>query len=115
MRILIVEDNPKIRRLLRVFLSDVADVCECSDGDEVISAYTDWQPAWVVMDVQMQRVNGIHATRLLKNAFPDSRVVMLSEHNDPEIRAAAIDAGACRYLLKDDLNALRFFLLETES
>ena len=113
MRILIVEDNPKIRRLLRVFLSDVADVCECSDGDEVIGAYTDWQPAWVVMDVQMRRVNGIHATRLLKNAFPDSRVVMLSEDNDSEIRAVAIDAGACRYLLNDYLSALRRFFLET--
>jgi two-component system response regulator DegU len=103
-----------MRRLLRVFLSDVADVCECSDGDEVIDAYNDWQPTWVVMDVQMQRVGGITATRLLKNAFPESRVVMLSEHNDSDIQAAAIEAGAFGYLVKDDLNALRCFLLETE-
>jgi DNA-binding NarL/FixJ family response regulator len=114
MRILIVEDNPKMRELLRVFLSDVADVCECSDGDEVIAAYGDWKPSWVVMDVQMQRLGGIAATRLLKNAFPESRVVMLSKHDDSEIRAAAIEAGAHGYLVKDDLTALRSFLLETE-
>ncbi|HEX8250375.1 MAG TPA: response regulator transcription factor [Pyrinomonadaceae bacterium] len=114
MRILIVEDNPKMRRLLRIFLSDVADVCECSDGDEVITAYSDWKPAWVVMDVQMARVGGITATRLLKNAFPESRVVMLSEHDDSETRAAALEAGALDYLIKDDLTVLRCFLLETE-
>ncbi|HEX8735903.1 MAG TPA: response regulator transcription factor [Pyrinomonadaceae bacterium] len=114
MRILIVEDNPKMRCLLKVFLSDVADVCECSDGDEVISAYTDWKPAWVVMDVQMQRVSGITATRLLKTAFPASRIVMLSEHDDLEIRAAAIEAGALAYLVKDNLTALRCFLLENK-
>jgi DNA-binding NarL/FixJ family response regulator len=114
MRILIVEDNPKMRELLKIFLSDVADVCECTDGDEVLGAYTDWQPTWVVMDVQMQRVGGINATRQLKNAFPESRVVMLSEHDDSEIQAAAIEAGAFGYLVKDDLNALRLFLLETK-
>jgi two-component system NarL family response regulator len=114
MRILIVEDNPKMRRLLRVFLSDVADVCECSDADEVLAAYGDWKPTWVVMDVQMARVGGITATRLLKKAFPESRVVMLSEHDDSETRAAALEAGALDYLIKDDLTVLRCFLLETE-
>lgn len=114
MRILIVEDNPKMRRLLRFFLSDVAEICECSDGDEVIRAYAVWKPAWVVMDVQMKRINGIAATRMLKTAFPDSRVVMLSEHDDSGIQSAAAEAGAHGYLIKDDLNALRYFLLETE-
>ena len=113
-RILIVEDHPKMRALLRVFLSDVAEVCECTDGDQVLAAYRDWQPAWVVMDVQMARIGGIAATRLLKKNFPESRVVILSEHNNAEIRAAAVEAGAFSYLLKDDLTALRSFLLETD-
>jgi DNA-binding NarL/FixJ family response regulator len=114
MRILIVDDNPKMRRLLRVFLSDVADVCECADGDEVIGIYSDWKPNWVVMDVQMERVGGIIATRLLKSAFPESRVVMLSKHNDLEIRVAAIEAGALDFLVKDDLTVLRSFLLDSK-
>jgi DNA-binding NarL/FixJ family response regulator len=114
MRVLIVEDNPKMRELLKIFLGDVADLCECSDGDEVLAAYTDWNPNWVVMDVQMARVGGICATRLLRNAFPESRVVMLSEHDDSETRAAALEAGALNYLIKDDLTVLRCFLLETE-
>src|SRR5687767_8434295 len=101
MKILIVDDNLKMRELLRVFLSDVADVCECSDGDEVIAIYADCKPTWVVMDVQMRRVGGIIATRMLITAFPESRVVMLSKHDDPEIRAAAIEAGAVDFLVKD--------------
>lgn len=111
MRILIVEDSLKMRELLRVFLGDLAEICECADGDEVIDAYIRWQPEWVVMDVHMQRVGGITATRLLKNAFPESRVVMLSKHRDLDIQAAAREAGASGYLMKDDLNAVRQFLL----
>jgi DNA-binding NarL/FixJ family response regulator len=111
MRVLIVEDNLKMRELLRVFLTDVAEVHECSDGDEVIATYTKLRPAWVVMDINMKRIGGIAAIRLLKAAFPDSRVVMLSEHNDEEIRLAARAAGASQYLIKDDLSALRSFLL----
>lgn len=80
----------------------------------MINAYSDWKPSRVVMDVQRQRVGGIAAARLLKNAFPESRVVMLSKHDDWEIRAAAIQAGALVCLVKDDLTALRSFLLETE-
>lgn len=111
MRILIVEDSLKMRELLRVFLGDLAEIYECADGDEVLDAYIQWQPEWVVMDVHMKRVGGITATRLLKNAFPESHVVMLSKHGDPDIQAAAREAGACGYLLKDDLNAVRQFLI----
>jgi DNA-binding response OmpR family regulator len=112
MRVLIVEDNLKMRELLRVFLADVAEVDECSDGDEVIATYSKFRPAWVVMDVNMKRMSGIAATRLLKAAFPESRVIMLSKHDDEELKCAAREAGALDYLLKDDLNALRNFLCE---
>ena len=111
MRVLIVEDNLKMRELLRIFLADVVDVHECSDGDEVIANYAQVRPAWVVMDVNMKRVGGIAATRLLKAAFPESRVVVLSEHNDEDIRSAAWAAGASQYLVKDNLSALRNFLV----
>lgn len=111
MRILIVDDNLKMRELLHVFLSDVAEVSDCADGDEALGAFTACQPDWVLMDVQMRRVGGIAATRELKNAFPASRVVMLSKHNDAEIREACLSAGACAYFVKDNLLPLRKFLL----
>lgn len=113
MRILIVEDNKKIRELLRTMLDDMAELFECADGDEVISAFSAFAPDWVVMDVRMERVGGIAATRLLKKAFPDARVVMLSKHGDEDIRAAARAAGASGYLVKDDLTQVKNFLLKT--
>lgn len=112
MQVLIVDDNQTIRVLLRAFLGDVAEIMECSDGDEVAAAFARFQPDWVVMDVRMERVGGIAATKQLKSAFPQARVVMLSKHKDAEIQAAAIDAGACGYLIKDDLTVLRRFLVE---
>jgi DNA-binding NarL/FixJ family response regulator len=114
MQVLIVDDNKVIRGLIKAILSDVAEVFECSDGDEAVSAYLKFQPDWVVMDVRMPRVGGIAATRMLKKAFPQAQVVMLSKHSDEDIQAATREAGACGYLLKDDLSVLRRFLLKPE-
>lgn len=114
MQVLIVDDNKAIRRLVKAILGDVAEVFECSDGDEAVSAYLKFQPDWVVMDVRMPRVGGIAATRMLKQAFPGARVVMLSKHSDEDVQSAAAEAGACGYLLKDDLSVLRRFLLKPQ-
>lgn len=111
MQILIVDDNAAIRGLIKAVLKDFAEVFECADGAEVVDAYLRFQPDWVVMDVRMPRVGGIAATRLLKKAHPSARVVMLSKHSDEDIQAAAAEAGANGYLLKDDLRVLRRFLL----
>ncbi|MBS1796533.1 MAG: response regulator transcription factor [Acidobacteria bacterium] len=113
MRILIVDDNAAMRRLIRAVLNAVGEIHECADGDEVLAVFARYEPDWVVMDVQMKRLGGIRATRLLKESFPAARVVMLSKHADDDVRAAAREAGACGYLVKDDLGALRRFLLET--
>jgi len=114
MQVLIVDDNQAIRTLLKTFLGDVARIEECSDGDQAVAAFAICQPDWVVMDVRMQRVGGIAATKLLKAAYPSARVLMLSKHRDADIQAAAREAGACGYLVKDDLNAVRRFLLANE-
>ena len=115
MQVLIVDDNKAIRSLVKAILKDVAEVFECTDGDEAISAYLKFRPDWVVMDVRMARVGGIAATRMLVRAFPGARVVMLSKHSDDDIKAAAAEAGASGYLLKDDLTELKRFLLERKN
>jgi CheY-like chemotaxis protein len=116
MRVLIVEDNPKMRELLKVVLKGAAEtITECSDGDEAMEAFLSHKPDWVVMDVRMERIGGIAATRLLKKAFPTARIVMLSKHADEEIQTAARLAGACGYFVKDDLTALRSFLLKKKN
>ena len=111
MRILIVEDSLKMRELLRAILNDVAEITECSDGDEALAAFSLCQPDCVLMDVKMKRMNGIQATQTIKKSFPQARIIILTRYNDAEIQAAAREAGATDYFVKDDLTALRRFLL----
>ena len=73
-------------------------------------AYGTHRPDWVVMDVSMEPVDGIAATRQIIQAFPDARVVMVTQHADVSLRDAAHEAGACGYLLKDNLLDVRRFL-----
>ena len=104
MRVLIVDDNPQVRRTIRDVLVDVAtEFSECADGDEVLARFEAFVPDWVLMDVRMARVDGIAATAALRTAHPEARVVMVSDHDQPDIRSAARRAGAEGYVAKRDL------------
>lgn len=111
MKLLIVEDNPHMREMIRAVVEDLAEaVTECEDGDEVVAAYARQRFSAadrVLMDMQMARVGGLEATRRLRAAFPDARIIIVTQYDDPHWRAAAAEAGACGYVLKDNLFDLR--------
>jgi CheY-like chemotaxis protein len=111
MKILIVEDNPTMRHLICSIVSDVAEVFECEDGAEALPLYELYQPDWVLMDIRMQHLNGIEATRQITTAHQEARVLIVTTYNDGGLRAAAQAVGACGYILKDDLSALKHMLL----
>ena len=93
-----------MRELFKVTLAGVAEVVgECSDGREVLAQYARLQPDWVVMDVEMKDVDGIAATRQIVAAYPLARVVIVSNHGSDDLRRAACEAGAVRYIVKEDL------------
>jgi CheY-like chemotaxis protein len=111
MRLLIVEDNHQMRRLIRSVVGNLADcVVECSDGAEALQAYRAHQPDWVLMDIEMRRLDGLSATRQIKAAFPEARIVIVTEYDDPAWRNEARRAGACAYVLKETLYELRRIL-----
>ena len=111
MRLLIVEDNHHMRRLIKSMVSDTAEaIYECSDGSEALEAYRAHQPDWVLMDIEMKILDGITATRLIKDAFPAARIVIVSEHDNVEWREEAGRAGASEYVLKENLFELRRIL-----
>ena len=95
--VLIVDDDPFIRKLIATTLGDVADfdLCEAGDGEEALTVADRARPAIVFLDVDMPRVNGIEACRRLR-AQPGSdgmTIVMLTagaEH-EPAARAAGAD------------------------
>jgi CheY-like chemotaxis protein len=116
MTILVVEDNPTVRRLIRRATCDIAQkVVECEDGADSLDAYARHQPDVVLMDVRMPLMDGLTATRRLLSAFPNAKVVILTDYNDDELRAAALDAGACAYTLKHNLTQLEEVILEVNS
>lgn len=111
MKLLIVEDNAEMRRLIAGLVRDLAEtINECSDGADALSAYSQYQPDWVLMDIKMPGLDGVAATRQLIAAFPEAQVVIVTDYPDAKLRAAANAAGACAYVLKEDLFALRRIL-----
>ncbi|MBI1765268.1 MAG: response regulator transcription factor [Acidobacteria bacterium] len=112
MTLLIVEDNEAMRRLLRHLLQDLAEaIYECDNGAAASSAYARHQPDWVLMDLKLPGLDGLAATRQLTTQWPGTRVVIVTEFDEPQFRQRAQEAGAVAYVLKDELQALRPLLL----
>ena len=113
MTILIVEDNPNVRRLIRRAASEIADeIFECEDGAGSLAAYAAHHPDLVLMDVRMPLMDGLSATRVLLAQYPDAKVIIVTDYNDEELRAAAREAGAFGYALKHNLTELDAVILE---
>ncbi len=111
MKILIVDDNARMRRAIRSLLADLADeFCECADGAAASAAHAEHRPDLVLMDIAMTEMDGITATRAIIAADPSARIVIVTGYDDKKLRAAAQAAGACGYVLKDNLLDLRLML-----
>jgi DNA-binding NarL/FixJ family response regulator len=97
LRILIVDDHPAIRQMLRSWLELNPDwqVCgEASDGLEAVAKTTDLHPNVIIMDLDMPRLNGLEATRRIHKLSPSTRVLILTLHENPILPGLAREAGA---------------------
>lgn len=112
MKILIVDDNADMREMIQSFLPESFDeIRECFDGSEALDCYRSFRPDWVLMDWEMRPVDGLSATRQILVNFPEANILLVTQHNDPELADAAYKAGAKGFVLKDDLPALRHLLM----
>ena len=118
MKLLIVEDNPRMRRMIRDLVADLAEaIAECGDGEEAVASYAAHRfdsDDRVRMDLQMPGIGGLEVTRRIRAAFPDAMIIIVTQYDDPYWRDAAIWAGACGFVLKENLLELRQ-LLQTAS
>jgi DNA-binding NarL/FixJ family response regulator len=102
-RVLLAEDHLLVRAGIRALLDgfgDVEVVGEVTSGTEVLPAVALLIPDVVLMDISMQGMNGLEATRRLLDDHPDTRVIMVSMHASEDYVARALRAGARGYLTK---------------
>ena len=106
-----MEDNVQMRRLIRQIAQKwSADIFECEDGAQALAAYREHLPDWVLMDIEMPVTDGISATRQITAAFPGAKIAIVTDHDTAILREAAGAAGACEYIVKDNLAALKRLL-----
>ena len=104
MDLLIVEDNLKMRRMIKSIVARIADrIDECADGDEAIALYSKNRPDWVLMDIHLKETNGIEATREITSMYEDAKIIIVTNYNDEHFRESAREAGAVDYILKENL------------
>ncbi len=102
-RLLLVDDHRMLREGLRRSMETYGFtvVGESSDGEEGVRMARALEPDVVLMDVTMPVLDGVEATRRIRQSCPGTRVVMLTMHADREVLAKAIRVGASGYLVKD--------------
>jgi CheY-like chemotaxis protein len=111
LRLLIVDDSPELRRLLCALLSDYAsEIVECENGAQAVRRYFEVRPDWVLMDLRMEGLDGLAATREILRGDGQARVVIVSQHSGREIEDAIRQSGAVAYVHKDNLLVLRSLL-----
>lgn len=112
MRVLLADDHPLFRDGVRSLLEargfDV--VGEAGDGREAVTQAERLRPDVILMDIGMPNGGGLEATRLIKAAMPETKIVILTVSDDDQTLFDAIKAGAAGYLLKN-LDSSEFFTL----
>lgn len=94
--------------MIRSLVEDLTtEIYECEDGSEAVAVFREHHPDWVLMDVRMQPMDGLTATRQITQADPQARVVIVTNHTDSRTQQAAMKAGAVAFFGKDNLLALR--------
>lgn len=105
MTVMIVDDSTEMRGLMRELVSPLADeVVECADGAECVARFGALRPDWTVMDVRMPRLDGLSATRVLHERFPEARVLLVTQFPTEAMQLAATRAGALGCLGKEELH-----------
>lgn len=102
--VLIVDDHEVVRQGLQAYLDALPDidvVGEAASGAEAVSEAQECIPDVVLMDLVMEGVDGVDATRMVKDASPRSQVVVLTSYHQDEHIFPALQAGAISYILKD--------------
>lgn len=104
LKLLIADDERLFRQSLRILLEtakDIKVVAEAADGQEAVLKARETEPDIALLDVDMPKMDGIKAAKLITTLVPKTKILMLSVYGDEEQVLPAIRAGAVGYVLKD--------------
>ncbi len=103
-KILLVDDNQSVRSAVRSLIEDGCEVecMEAVNGVDAVAKAAEFEPNVVVLDFSMPEMDGLEAARLLKVAAPNVPLFLLTSYHEPEVEAAAYEAGITRVFSKAD-------------
>ena len=102
--VLLVDDHQVVRQGVRAFLdamNDIEVVAEAESGEEAVRLSAEHVPDVILMDLLMPGMDGVEATRKVKDVSPRTQVVVLTSYHQDEHIFPALQAGAISYILKD--------------
>jgi len=99
---LLVDDSFIMRKTLRITIEKLGHqvVGEATDGRDAYEKFSMLKPDGVIMDIEMPNVNGIEAIKKICSEFPNSKILVVSNHNEKDLIVEALKNGAKYYLLK---------------
>jgi DNA-binding NarL/FixJ family response regulator len=103
-KLLVADDERLFRQSLKILLetgTDLRVIADAADGQEAVAFARETEPDLALLDVDMPRMDGIKAARLIRAVSPRTKLLMLSVHHEDEKIRSAIRAGAIGYILKD--------------
>ena len=107
-RVLCVDDHPLVRKGIAAILNNEAEidlVAEAGNGQEAIDLFRRLNPDVTLMDLRMPIVDGITATREIRNEFPEARIIALTSFDGDQDVYRALEAGVRGYLLKESVHS----------
>lgn len=106
MKILIVDDNKRMRNLIKQVLSKLTSnniFIECQDGEQAVEICGEEHPDFVLMDIVMNRLDGLKATQKIVAENKTVKVIIVSQLSEDEYRQEALNSGAVEFLNKENL------------